>query len=115
MFQALQFFLAQFLVFLCVLGKSHLLDGLSVNLLHIYFSFLILKLLLLFLLNHLVLHLYFGSLDYFLKLLYLKSAALNLKRILRDDPNRCIYFLDRFAFCCLLLDASKDPLATLPK
>lgn len=113
--QALYFFLAEFLILLIVLVESHLLYGLSIDLLHIYFSFLILKLLLLLLFDHLVLHFNLGPFDDLLEFLDFEAAAFHLERIFRDDPHRCFYFIYGLSFCCLLLDASKDPLATLPK
>lgn len=115
MLQALYFFFAEFLVLLIVLVESHLLNGLSIDLLHIYLAFLVLKFFLLLLLDHLILHFYLGSLDDLLKLFNLEAAAFYFKGIFGDDSHWCFYFLYGFSFCCLLLDASKDSLAALSK
>lgn len=115
MLQALYFFFAEFLILLIVLVEAHLLYGLSIDFLHIDLPFLVLKFLLLFLLDHLILNLDLSSLDDLLKFLDLEPAALHLVRILRDDFHWCFYFLNRLSLCCLLLDASKDPITDLSK
>lgn len=115
MLQALYFFLAEFLILLIVLVESHLLNGLSIDFLHIYLPFLVLKLLLLFLLDHLILNLDLSSLDDLLKFLDLEATTFHLVGILRDDFHWCFYFLYGLSLCCLLFEASKDPITNLYK
>lgn len=115
MLQTLYFFFTELLILLIVLVESHFLNGLSIDLLHIYLAFLVFKLLLLLFFNHLLLHFYLSSLYDLLKFLDLEAVAFHFKGILGDDSHWCFYFINGFSFCCLLLDASKDPLATLSK